>query len=398
MRLYKIIAAVMICMMTAVGLAGCTTFDNFKEAFLEKSKSKDVTIQIGIFEPMSGADRKAAEAEIAGIELANEVYQNADGKIVELLYSDNSSDISAAETAITDLISKKPDIILGSYGSVYSMVAGSYINDAQIPAIAITNSNPLVTKNYNYYFRVCYVDSNQGDLLARYVLEYKKESVAGVMLPDGDDAAMATTTAFIDRIEAETENDDAIIAYEKYKPGEKDFSEQLESIRNSGVKSVLLPGDVNDSVNIMKQAESMGLDVVFLGDADWATKEFKNHVKKDVSKEHMAFVNFFDKSEAVNEESETFLKAYKEKYGSDKEPNDSVALGYDAYVIALDAISKAGDNATGEEIRKVLAGAHEFKGASGNITFNTSGDPIRTAYISTWDGSKMTSIYTVNPN
>lgn len=142
----------------------------------------------------------------------------------------------------------------------------------------------------------------------------------------------------------------------------------------------------------------MGLDVVFLGDADWATKEFKNHVKKDVSKEHMAFVNFFDKSEAVNEESETFLKAYKEKYGSDKEPNDSVALGYDAYVIALDAISKAGDNATGEEIRKVLAGAHEFKGASGNITFNTSGDPIRTAYISTWDGSKMTSIYTVNPN
>lgn len=398
MRLYKIIAAGAIFALMVVSLAGCTTFDNFKEAFLEKSKGKDVTVQIGIYEPMTGSDSEDAESEIDGIELANEVYPNVDGKIVELLYSDNSSDISAAETAITDLISKKPDVILGSYGSVYSMVAGSYINDAKIPAIAITNVNPLVTKNYNYYFRVCYVDSNQGDLLARYVLEYKKETVAGVMLPDDDDAAMATTTAFIDRIEAETENDDAIIAYERYKPGEKDFSQQLEAIKNSGVKSVLLPGDANDSANIMKQAETMGMDVVFLGDADWSTKEFRSAVDGDVSKEHMAFVNFFDKNEAVNEESETFLKAYREKYGSDKEPSDSVALGYDAYIIALDAIEKAGDNATGKEIRDVLAGAREFKGASGNITFNTSGDPIRTAYISTWDGNKMTSIYTVNPN
>ena len=37
------------------------------------------------------------------------------------------------------------------------MIAGKPVNDAKIPAIAITNDNPLVTKNYPYYFRVCYV-------------------------------------------------------------------------------------------------------------------------------------------------------------------------------------------------------------------------------------------------
>lgn len=397
MKLRKIAAALTVAVFTATMLAGCTTFDNFKEAFLQKEKSKDVTIQIGIYEPTSGADSKAAEDEIKGIELAHEVYPNVGGKIVELIYSDNASDIDAAETAIQDLIAKKPDIILGSYGSVYSMTAGQYINDAKIPAIAITNDNPLVTKNYAYYFRVCYVDSNQGDLLAKYVLEQKQETTAGVMLPANDDVAMAMTTTFINRIEAETENEDAITAYETYQPGQKDFSKQLKDIQASGVKSVLLPGDIADSAAIINQAEDLGMDVMFLGPTDWSEKEFQKKIGPNVSKDHMAFVNFFDAGETINQESEKFLKAYHEKYGIDQEPKDATALGYDAYLIAINAVNDAGDNPSGKDIRKVLAGATEFQGASGSITFNTEGDPLRSAQISTWDGRKIVSTYTVEP-
>ena len=66
----------------------------------------------------------------------HEMYPTVNGKFVELEYADNASDINAAETAIKELILKKPTAILGSYGSVYSMVAGDYIRDAKIPAIA----------------------------------------------------------------------------------------------------------------------------------------------------------------------------------------------------------------------------------------------------------------------
>ena len=387
----------MTAVLTVTMLTGCTTFNNFKEAFLQQKKSSDVTIQIGIYEPMSGADSDAAKAEIKGIELAHEVYPNIGGKIVELVYSDNSSDIDAAETAINNLISKKLDVILGSYGSVYSMIAGKPINDAKIPAIAITNDNPLVTKNYPYYFRVCYVDSNQGDLLAKYVLEQKQETTAGVLIPNNDDVAMAMATTFVDRIEAETENEDAITAYETYKPGQKDFTKPLKAIQESGVKSVLLPGDSADSANIINQAADLGMDVMFLGPTDWSSKEFRSELSSSVSKEHLAFVNFFTADDTINQESEKFLKAYHEKYGKDKEPEDSVALGYDAYLIAINAINDAGNNPSGKDIRKVLASAKEFQGASGNITFNTEGDPLRSAQISTWEGKKIVSTYTVEP-
>lgn len=397
MKIRKIAAVAVTAVLTVTMLTGCTTFNNFKEAFLQQKKSSDVTIQIGIYEPMSGADSDAAKAEIKGIELAHEVYPNIGGKIVELVYSDNSSDIDAAETAINNLISKKPDVILGSYGSVYSMIAGKPINDAKIPAIAITNDNPLVTKNYPYYFRVCYVDSNQGDLLAKYVLEQKQETTAGVLIPNNDDVAMAMETTFVDRIEAETENEDAITAYETYKPGQKDFTKPLKAIQESGVKSVLLPGDSADSANIINQAADLGMDVMFLGPTDWSSKEFRSELSSSVSKEHLAFVNFFTADDTINQESEKFLKAYHEKYGKDKEPEDSVALGYDAYLIAINAINDAGNDPSGKDIRKVLASAKEFQGASGNITFNTEGDPLRSAQISTWEGKKIVSTYTVEP-
>ena len=397
MKIRKIAAVAVTAVLTVTMLTGCTTFNNFKEAFLQQKKSSDVTIQIGVYEPMSGADSDAAKAEIKGIELAHEVYPNIGGKIVELVYSDNSSDIDAAETAINNLISKKPDVILGSYGSVYSMIAGKPINEAKIPAIAITNDNPLVTKNYPYYFRVCYVDSNQGDLLAKYVLEQKQETTAGVLIPNNDDVAMAMATTFVDRIEAETENEDAITAYETYKPGQKDFTKPLKAIQESGVKSVLLPGDSTDSANIINQAADLGMDVMFLGPTDWSSKEFRSELSSSVSKEHLAFVNFFTADDTINQESEKFLKAYHEKYGKDKEPEDSVALGYDAYLIAINAINDAGNNPSGKDIRKVLASAKEFQGASGNITFNTEGDPLRSAQISTWEGKKIVSTYTVEP-
>ncbi len=397
MKIHKIAAAALLGLIITVGLAGCTTFNNFKETFLAQDKSNDLTIQVGVYEPQTGTDSEGAKDEIKGIELAHEVYPTIGGKIVELVYSDNTSDIDAAKTAIEDLVAKKPNIILGSYGSVYSMVAGKTINDAQIPTIAISNDNPLVTKNYPYYFRVCYVDSDQGDLLARYILEEKKEKTAGVLRPSNDDVAMAMTTTFIDRIEGVTDNEDAIAAYETYTPGQKDFSEQLQAIKASGVKSVLLPGDIADAVNIINQAAKMDLDVVFLGPTDWSDKGFHSNLSASVNKDSMAFINFFTSDETINQESEKFLNAYHKKYGEDAVPKDNVALGYDAYLIAINAVNDAADSSSGSDVREILAGAKEFQGASGSITFNNNGDPLRSAQISTWDGNKIVSICTVDP-
>ena len=382
-------------------LCGCTTWDNFKAAFIDKQDQK-TTIQIGVLEPVTGADSKAAEDEIRGIQLANKVHPNVNGKLISLVFSDDKSDLDAAETAAKTLVDKKPMVILGSYGNVYSLAASPYIKEAKIPAIAITNTNPLVTENNPYYYRVCYVTSNQGDLLARYLLESDKEKVAGVLLPADNDVALAEATAFSDRMKAETDDDDAIAYYEEYTTGQKDFTEVLQKLAATKVDKVMLPGDYTDAANIINQAADMGLKVTFLGDDQWESEEFLKKLNSNVSAQNIAFVQFFSpdnrgiEGEAVTKERQSFLKAYAEEYGTDSEPSDAMALGYDAYFVAVDAIDKAADDATSEDINAILKDPqYRFEGATGLINFNQNGDPIKTAYITTWQNGKMATIYTV---
>lgn len=382
-------------------LCGCTTWDNFKAVFIDK-QTQETTIQIGVLEPVTGADSKDAEDEIRGIQLANKVHPNVNGKLISLVFSDDKSDIDAAETAAKTLVDKKPMVILGSYGNVYSLAASPYIKEAKIPAIAITNTNPLVTENNPYYYRVCYVTSNQGDLLARYILESEKEKVAGVLIPSDNDVALAEATAFTDRMKAETDDDDSIAYYEEYTTGQKDFTEVLQKLAATKVDKVMLPGDYTDAANIINQAADMGLKVTFLGDDQWESEEFLKMLNSNVSAQNIAFVQFFSsdnrgiKGEAVTKERQSFLKAYAEEYGTDSEPSDSMALGYDAYFVAVDAIDKAPDDATSEDINAILKDPqYRFEGATGLINFNQNGDPIKTAYITTWQNGKMATIHTI---
>lgn len=425
MKRVRIITVLCVLAATAFALSGCTTFNNFKEAFIDEPADHSETINIGVFEPTSGADKDGAKAELAGIELAHEMMPEAGGHEINLIYADNSSDINAAETAINTLLAKKPDVILGSYGSIYSLVAGEYILPEQTPAITITNTNPLVTRNNSYYFRVCYIEATQGRLLARYLVDSLGKKRTGILLPEKDDAATAMATAFTNEFKELTGNDDAIAFYEKYTTGDLDYTEHLRELKRSGIKSVLLPGEITDAANIIRQANTMGIKVTFLGTTNWGSEDFFKALTTDGNGQEvaaprpdsLAFVQFFatdaakDDKATISKAREEFLSAYQKKYGRDHEPDEAVALGYDAYGIAVDAVLKAsgqegltrdggsggaGALAGGEAIRDVLLGDdYEFDGASGVILFNRKGDPKKTAYISTWDMGSITAKYTI---
>lgn len=155
----KITASLFLVILCTTLLSGCTTFDNFKSTFVEKKVDDKNTIRIGVFEPLSGDEKENGELELQGIELAHELFPEALGKSVELVYADNKSDLDVAATAAEDLVKKKVSVVLGSHGSALSLVGAEYFAKAKIPAITITSANPLVTSSNDYYFRTCFVES-----------------------------------------------------------------------------------------------------------------------------------------------------------------------------------------------------------------------------------------------
>ena len=121
------------------------------------------TIKIGVFEPMTGANAAGGELEVEGVKLANKLYPEVLGKKVELVIADNKSDKVEAATAAARLVEKdKVTAIIGSWGSSLSMAAGDIVKRSQVPAVGASCTNPLVTKDNEYYFRVCFIDPFPG--------------------------------------------------------------------------------------------------------------------------------------------------------------------------------------------------------------------------------------------
>jgi branched-chain amino acid transport system substrate-binding protein len=43
--------------------------------------------------------------------------------------------------------------------------------EAKVPTVAASATNPLVTVGNDYYFRVCFIDPFQGNVMAKYAAE-----------------------------------------------------------------------------------------------------------------------------------------------------------------------------------------------------------------------------------
>jgi branched-chain amino acid transport system substrate-binding protein len=380
---------------TILLLSGCETYNNFKTEFFGSGKNPESVVRIGVFEPLSGAYQAEGELEKKGIMLAHELYHRVLGKEVELVIADNKSDIYVAEAAIKNLISKEPSVVLGSYGGVYSLIAAEYLEEARIPAIAITNTNWLVTSNNPYYFRVCFVYAYEGIALAKYAVEEMGVESAAIFKPINDDSAIAVSQAFGDKMAQLTGNENVIVSSQDYDPAETDFTAQLVKIKSSGAEVVFLPARAEDAVLVLQQAKELRINAVFFGTNNWETANIIE--KAGDAAEGVAFSTIFDPESGITMMTDAFLKAYRKKYGEDAVPESPVALGFDAYLLALDAISRAGTSTEGYKIMMELSRTREFQGASGSISFDEKGDPIKSVVIKTVSNGEMVSTYTVEP-
>ncbi|MCL1809107.1 MAG: ABC transporter substrate-binding protein [Clostridiales bacterium] len=397
MKRQNMAAVCFVVLLTMLLTTSCETFSNFKAEFLGEEEDPDSVIRIGIFEPLSGRYQEYGELEKKGIELAHELYPRALGKKVELVYADNKSDIYIAESAIQNLIGKNPAIVLGSYGGVYSLIGAQYLEEEKIPAISITNTNWLVTRNNPYYFRVCFVYAYEGIAAAKFAAEEMLVTQAAILKPQNDDTAAAVSQAFWDKMIQLAGDENAIISSQDYNPEDSDFTEQLRKIGASGAAVVFMPSSVDDAAKILRQAKEMGITAVFLGTNNWETADLIEKAGAEAA-EGVAFSTIFDPESGITEMTQIFLEQYKNKYGDDAVPPSAVALGFDAYILAVDSLNRAGTWQDGEKVAKALARTKKFPGASGSITFDDKGDPIKSVVIKTVHDGEIVSRYTVEPN
>lgn len=413
-----------------LSMTGCTTYNNFRAAFFSEEQVAQVkTIKIGVYESMTGQNSAQGKEEVKGIELAHELYPTVLGMPVELIYADNQSNMYVAENAIQELLSQKPSVVLGSCGETVTLVASDYIKAANVPAITISATNPLITSNNEFYFSATYTETRQGDALAEFAYtSCGNDQVATVKMLN-DDAATATIKRFTNKIKKLTGSSNCVVGSYILKSDVTDYTDTIEKIRESGAKSVFLALQPATAQAFLQQAIDAGLtQVQWLGGRSLSDEAFLTFVKGLQGLE-FAYSSDFG-NEVTTDMSAEFLEAYQTRYGVDTMPPESAAVAFDAYLLALQAIERAQAVAeettvedlteryeteaalkaatdelltaqetgvpSGRHIKMALSAVKKFEGASGTITFNGKNEATKTITVHHYKNGEEIAHYHVD--
>lgn len=383
----------------ALSLAGCSTFDNFKHTFIdENTKNSDDVIYIGTYEPQSGELKQEGTDELKGIELAHDIYSNVKGADIQLVSVDTQSDTDSSKTAIQDLIKMNPTVIIGSAGEASSIIAGPYIKDAKIPTITPSATNPMITDGNKYYFRACITDSQMGAGLAEYAYTELGSKAIGIITIKNDSTVAAVADGFKDQINEMVSGKSPIVMEKSITVDDNNMKGLVKKIKKSDANVIFLPVGAEKANKIFNKIEKAGLtDITFLGTKDWNSDEFVNMMKKhpDIK---IAFPSDTavqannSTTTSVTAETQKFIIEYANKYGEDDVPSERAVQGYDAYLLAVNAINNA-KSLNREDVRDALASISNLRCATGVFTFDENGNPVRSVNISTIKNGEIVSAY-----
>lgn len=341
-------------------------------------------LKVGVFEPASGDNGAGGKQEVLGMQYANQVIPTVDigGQTydIELEIVDNQSSTDKAITAAQSLVNAGVSVVLGSYGSGVSIAAAPTFEQAKIPAIGCSCTNPAVTELNPYYFRVCFLDPFQGSVMANFVSEQFSAKKAYVLTMLGEDYGTGLGTYFTQAFEGLGGE----VKSENFPEGTSDFSAYLQNAVKFGADVIFAPSATTYASLMIGQAAKSGVKIPITAGDTWESSVILDAQKGTDQQVYCS--TFFDEKDDSGLASE-FVKGFKEFLNSDPQNltnnggNDIVAavsaLGYDSYITAIEAV-KLAQSTSGEDIQAALFKV-DFDAVTGHITINPeTGDANKT--------------------
>lgn len=364
--------------------------------------SGDNVIKVGVFQPFTGENGGGGFQEALGSRYAHSIKPTVKiGDVeytVELVEVDNKSDKTEAVTAAQSLIAERVAVVLGSYGSGVSIAAGETFRENQIPAIAVSATNPQVTLGNDFYFRICFLDPFQGTVMASYALESGAKTAA-VITQLGDDYSSGLGNFFL---RAFKEKGGEIVSEEQFQKDQTDFKAILTNIKATNPDVIFAPSSIATAPLLIKQAKELGVTAQIMAGDTWENQTIIENAGADA--EGVAISTFFDENDTSNPAAKEFVEGFKEYVKANpeylsKNGGEGVAavsaLGFDAYNVALAAIEKAG-SADPVAIRDALVTLEFEDAVTGKISFDENGDAKKDmAYVKTVKDGQFTFLKTV---
>ena len=356
------------------------------------------TIKLGSSGPLSGSASIYGQAVEKGVKLAIEEINKAGGvnvngkmMVFELVdFINDEADAGKAASALTSLISKKVDVVVGA---VTSGATEGLINEAVkygVPVITPTGTADKLTvgedgnqrADRENVVRACFYDSYQGKFMAKYTKDagYAK---AYVLFNNDDAYSVGLKDAYV----AEAGVQGVEVVAVGYPKTTTDFTSYWAPVLDGKYQCVYLPDYYENVYNILKTGYGLGYDGVAYGGDGWdgVIQQVKEGDDASFLEKCLYTNHYFGGSESPAVKK--FVEAYKAAYNGEV-PVSFAALGYDAVYIAKQAIEAAGSLDYEAVVEALTNGTF-----SGLVTSSTgfkfvNGNPEKAATIITFKDGK----------
>jgi len=350
------------------------------------------TILLGEVGSLTGSEATFGISTRNAIELAiNEVNAagGVKGKKIEVRVYDNQSKPEEAAQAANRLINQDNVLlILGEVASSNSMAMAEKAQPAKVPMISNASTNPKVTEIGNYIFRVCFIDPFQGYVMARFAHDNLKFNKVAVLKDLASDYSQGLADVFKRKF---TEMGGKIVGEETYAKGSTDFRSQLTAIKRSQPDGIYVPGYYTDIGVIARQARELGINAKLMGGDGWDSEKLFELGGSAV--EGSYFSNHYSPDDP-NPRIQKFIADYKAAFGS--VPDSLAALGYDAAMVAVDAMKRA-PNLDRVSVRNAIAATKNFPGVTGTITLDDKRNATKPAVVLEVGKGKTKYVATIAP-
>ena len=329
-------------------------------------------VRVGVFMSLTGTTANFGISSVNGIRLATEEVNAAggiNGKQIELLVQDDRSDAQEAATIVTKFVTQdQVHAILGEVASSRSIAAAPIAQNAKIPMLTPSSTNPEVTKKGDFIFRSCFIDPVQGAAIAQFAAKTLGAKSAAIMVDRKNDYSTGLEEVINDVF---TKMGGKIVATQSYQEGDQDFNAQLTSLKGANPEVIFVPGYYNDVGLIAKQARDKGITVPLIGGDGWDSTQLYAIGGSALNGSY--FTNHYSPYD-TDAKVQKFVNDYKAKYGSI--PDALAATAYDAAHIMFDAIKRS-TSLDGPAIRDALAATKDYPGVTGTVTFNQNRDAVK---------------------
>ncbi len=336
--------------------------------------AQDMVVKIGHVGPTSGGiahlgkdNENAARMAIDELNAKGVTIGGKKAKF-ELLAEDDAGDPKQGTAAAQKLVDSKVNGVVGHLNSGTSIPASKIYSDAGIPQISPSATNPKFTRQgYKTTFRVVADDVHLGGTLGRYAVEKLNGKVIAVI-----DDRTAYGQGVADEFEKGVKKAGGSIAGREFTNDKAtDFTAILTTLKGKKPDVVFFGGMDAVAGPMMRQMKQLGIEAKFMGGDGICTGELPKLSAGTMGDGQVVCAEAGGVEGAAKKSMDDFYAAYKKKFNIDVQVYAPYV--YDALNLMVAAMVKAG-SADPKVYLPALQATSDYKGVTGNISFDEKGD------------------------